>query len=262
MFSAIRVFSKVIALGSLALILGGCATFENHKGERFPFTIKASQVSKPSPTVIISHGGGCRTSQEDDWAKRFQNWGYNTVLIDHCTARNIDPHTGREPAPLRPQARVDDYIAVAEWIRQQKWHLGKIAVFGISRGGEAVMRASDARFANNVRNGPEGLAQLDVYVALYPACSLVPKAPRAPLLVMHGELDNLAVFGTCEYHTVEHINYSIKTYPDAHHGFDIQGPDLTGSNPFLGNFVIRRYNPSAAQRSFEDTRKFLETHLK
>jgi dienelactone hydrolase len=254
-------FRTVLVLSSL-LALHGCATFENHKGEKFPITIKVERIDKPAPSVIVSHGGSCRLIQEDIWAKRFQDWGYNTVIIDHCSARNIGPHTGIQPPPLRPETRVDDYIAVAEWIRHQKWHNGKIAVFGISRGGEAVMRASDARFVRNVRGGAEGLAQLDVYVALYPACSLVPKAPRAPILVMHGELDNLAVFGTCEYHTLSHENYIIKTYPGAHHGFDMPGPDITGSNQYLGHFISGRYNAAAAQKSINDTKEFLYKHLK
>ena len=245
----------------LVALLAGCATFENHKGEKFPFKLTIRNSDKPAPTVIVSHGGSCRLSQDDMWADRFRQWGYNAVLIDHCSGRAFGPHTGVEPPPLKPQDRVDDYIATAEWVKTQTWHKGKVAVFGISRGGEAVLRASEKSF-NRGRNSDSGLTELDVYVALYPACSYVPKAPRAPMLVMHGELDNLAVFGTCEYSDKNHPNYTIKTYPNAHHGFENVGCNSTGSNRYLGNFVSCRYNAEAAIRSMNHTKEFLEKHLK
>lgn len=245
----------------LSAFVTGCATFENHKGERFPFRVTVRNADQPAPTVIVSHGGGCRVSQDDLWADRFRQWGYNAVLLDHCSGRGIGPHTGVEPPPLKPQDRVDDYIATAEWIKVQPWHKGKVAVFGISRGGEGALRASESRF-NRGRNGDAGLAELDAYIALYPACSYVPKAPRAPVLVMHGELDNLAVFGTCEYSGLSHPNYTIKTYPNAYHGFENVGCNNTGSNRYLGNYVSCRYNEAAAAQSMTDTKAFLENHLK
>jgi dienelactone hydrolase len=254
-----RFFFTPIAL-ILIFLIAGCTSFENHKGEKFPFAIKVIDGKIPAPTVIVSHGGSCRLVQDDMWAARFREWGYNAILIDHCTGRNLGPHTGVEPPPLKPQDRVNDYIATAEWVRTQPWHKGKIAVFGISRGGEAVLRASEKSF-NRGRNGNLGLAEIDVYIALYPACSYVPKAPRAPMLVMHGELDNLAVFGMCEYSQRNHPNYTIKTYPNAHHGFDVSGADIYGSNRYLGNFVSKRFNSYAAAKSLSDTKEFLDTHL-
>lgn len=248
-----------VVLGVAVLL--GCATFENHKGEKFPFSINVVRAAQPAATVIVSHGGSCRLPQEDTWANRFKEWGYNAVVIDHCTGRSIGPHTGVEPPPLRPQDRVNDFIATAEWIKTQPWHRGKVAVFGISRGGEAVMRAAESRF-NRGRNGDAGLAELDVFIALYPACLYLPKAPRRPMLVMHGELDNLAVFAGCEYAQLDHPNYTIKTYPNAHHGFEVAGGDVVGSNRNLGNFIARRYNAEAAARSFDDAKAFLEKHLK
>lgn len=247
----------VIAL----FFISGFASFENHLGEKFPFSIKQMAGESPAPTVMISHGGSCRTAQEDQWANRIKSWGFNVVLMDHCSGRGIGPHTGVEPPTLKPQDRVDDYIAIAEWVKTQPWHQGKVAVFGISRGGEAVLRAAEERFDRG-RRGLEGLKELDVYVALYPACSYVPRTPRAPLLVMHGEADNLAVFSQCDYAARTHENFTIKTYRNAHHGFDMNGGDILGTNPFLGSFVVRRYDKDAAEQSFADAKKFFETHMK
>ena len=245
---------------SLAL-LQAYASFDNGKGETFPFTVKVVRAASPVATVMVSHGGSCRTTQEEAWAERFRQWGYNAVIIDHCSVRALKPHTGVEPPPLLPPERVNDAIVLAEWIKVQPWHTGKVALFGISRGGEAVLRASDPRL-NRVRRGSEGLAEIDAYVALYPACSVLPRAPRGPLLILHGEEDNLASFKRCEYSSLNHANLTIKTYPGASHTFDVPGDDIVGSNQFLGSYVARRYNASAAAKSFSDTRQFLDTHLK
>jgi dienelactone hydrolase len=245
----------------LCLQLASCATFENHKGEKFPFNLKVIENSTPASSIIISHGGSCRLPQEEMWGAKFREWGYNVVIIDHCSARRIIPHTGIEPPPLSTENRVNDYIATAEWIKVQKWHQGKVAVFGISRGGEAVLRASDTRF-NRVRRGLEGMAELDVYIALYPPCSTFPKAPRAPLLILHGELDNLADFNNCEYSTREHKNLTIKTYPNAHHGFDVPGNTIYGSGTYLRSFISRSYESKAAEKSLSDTKEFLEKNLR
>ena len=253
-------FSFSIPLIAVILQISGCASFENHKGERFPFSIQVIQAKRPSPTVLVSHGGSCRLPQEEMWAQRFKEWGYNAVIIDHCSQRNIQPHTGMAVTPLTPSDRVNDYIAVAEWVKTQSWHEGKVAVFGISRGGEAVVRAADERF-NRGRRGAEGLAELDVYVALYPACGSFPKTPRGPLLVMHGEADNLSFFAACEYGQLNHPNYEIKTYPNAHHGFDVPGADVVKSSKDIASFVAARYDAKAAAQSFQDTRAFLMKHL-
>lgn len=255
-------YFKAVAAITLGLSLqSNCAAFETHSGEKLPFDLKVLNRDVSASTIIVSHGGGCRTAQDDTWASNFREWGYNVVLIDHCTARGILPHTGVEPPPLGTQDRVNDYIATAEWVKTQSWHKGKVGLFGISRGGEGVLRATDERF-NRVRRGVEGLAEIDVYVALYPPCNVFPKAPRGPLLIMHGELDNLAVFGSCEYSTRVHKNLIIKTYPNAHHGFDTPGPIRYGQNRYLGQFIVGGYNAVAAAQSLRDAKNFLAENMR
>lgn len=255
-----RCIHSIVAIIVL-LLFTGCSSFENHKGEKFPFSIQLFKAKTPSPTIIISHGGSCRLPQEEMWANRFKQWGYNSVVIDHCSVRNIRPHTGQAITPLAPYERVDDFIATAEWIKTQAWHKGKIAVFGISRGGEAVARAADTRFTRG-RRGIEGLAELDVYIALYPAPGSFPKSPRGPFLIMHGDADNLSPVGAIGYESFIDSNYTIKIYPNAHHGFDVPEADFVKSTKDIASFVSARYDPTAAKNSIEDTRNFLQLHIR
>jgi dienelactone hydrolase len=249
-------FSTALACSS------GWAQITNLTGEKLPFSVSVSvsepKINTPAPTVIISHGGSCLTSNEPAWARQIIQWGYNAIVIDHCKDRGIGPHTGEEPPPLTPLQRVNDYVYTAEWIKKQDWHKGKVVLMGFSRGGEAVLRAADPRLTYNIYREAEGLAMFDAYVAYYPACSRLPEAPRAPLLIHHGEADNLASFRQCEYQRMTHENYQIKTYPGVHHGFDSPGIQITGSNKYIGRFIARSYDPSADQTSRLATQEFLK----
>jgi dienelactone hydrolase len=263
-FNLVR-FLQCILFFAVGIAATGCATFENHKGENFPFTTTIIKSNQPAPTVIVSHGSACRIPQDDMWARRFNNWGYNAIIIDHCTVRKIAPYVGSIDIPLRTIDRINDYIAVAEWVKTQSWHKGKVAVFGISRGGQAALRAAHKGFLDDVRGGLEGLKQLDVYAALYPNCSIVPSEPLGPLMVMHGELDNLAEFAPCQYiyNQVNHPNFIFKSYPGAHHGFDVDNCNAVGVFKYSRKeFVSCRSNPSAAAANAKDVRQFFETHLK
>jgi len=39
------------------------------------------------------------------------------------------------------------------------------------------------------------------------------------------------------------------------------GPDNTGFNKFIGNYVLSRFNSQADSQSFEDIKAFLSKHL-
>lgn len=254
---------KLVSVSSALLLAAVAAAsanaqITNTNGERLPFSVSESKANAPSSTVIISHGGGCLTSNESDWARQVNKWGFNAVVIDHCKDRGISAHTGEEPPPLTPLQRVNDYVYTAEWVKKQDWHKGKVVLMGFSRGGEAVLRAADPRLTYNVYREAEGLALFDAYIAYYPACTRMPEEPRAPLLIHHGESDNLASFRQCEYQRMTHPNYQTQTYPGVHHGFDIPGGQITGSNKYIGRFIVRSYDSSADKKARQTTQDFLQ----
>jgi len=259
--------AKALAARGLAL---GLALVSSHagaqltaaNGEKLAFSLTEFKVSGAAPTVILSHGGNCVTSSDTDWGRQINQWGYHAVLIDHCTQRGVRPHTGEEPPPLSPLQRVNDAVYTAEWVRKQGWHQGGIILMGFSRGGEAVLRAADPRMTYNVHREAEGLALFDGYVAYYPACSLRPLQARAPLMIHHGELDNLASFSQCEYTRMTDSNFRIHTYPGVHHGFDSPGAQIAGANRFIGRYIARSYDASADQKSRQLTREFLQQVLR
>ena len=252
---------RILSLIFTISFLHGCASFTNEKGEKFPFSIQQSTLSKPAPTVIVSHGGYCLTDYDRAWANKLNNWGFNAIIIDHCSARGIGPHTGIDPPLLKIVDRVSDYAVIAKWLQNQNFHNGKIALLGESRGGEGVMRASDIRF-NRSYGGDEALKLISSYIAYYPPCTSPPKESRGPVLIHHGDKDNLAVFSTCEYDSWTNKNVRLNVYHDVSHAFDQPGSVIYGSNQYLGSFIARKYDFEADIKSQEITKKFLEETLR
>lgn len=255
-----------VVLISLVFLTGFFSGFKNHLGERFSFEIDIRKVKEPSSTVLISHGSGCVLQQYYDWAAQINQWGYNAIVIDHCTPRSIRPYTGGVPPKnLQPWDKAMDYVALAEWVRLQPWHAGKIAVIGFSRGGGGVTNLINWKYHQFHKTISEGkLKLIDVAVAFYPSCGPFPPParPGIPTLIHHGLSDTLSRPRNCGYDGLKDPNYQIMLYENAHHTFDDRGHDVYGTHLSGEQFIARRYNQEADAQSRLSTKKFLDEHLK
>lgn len=224
----------------------------------------------PTATVIVSHGSSCIPPRKLQWADRIESWGYNVVVIDHCVKRGVKPHPAQQlPNNLQVEDRIKDYVAVADWVKQQPFHKGKVGLIGFSRGGEAILGLlNEAYYAGRV-GLPAGYSKaVDATVAYYPSCLLGDrgfKETPVPTLIHHGERDALTPAINC-LHYKEGVagnikNLFVETYPGAHHGFEINLPDQWASTP-RGNVLVLSYNAKQAQRSFDTTQKFFDEYLK
>ena len=256
-------FLKLTVIATLSFSLVGCIeTLKNVKG--YPFTLETYTKSKKSPTVLISHGSACLTEHERRTASLVNSWGYNAVVIDHCTARGVSKYTaGSPPVSLLPTHKALDYFEAAAWVKTQPWHQGKIAVIGFSRGGAAALAATDIENLIQFSNlQPDAADLLAGVVAYYPACNPTqrPRNPQIPALIHHGDEDNLSHVSVCGYKRQEinpHRNYQIILYSGAHHGFDQDFPEMKT----VGSIITLRYDPKAALESQETSRKFLKNIL-
>jgi dienelactone hydrolase len=255
-----------VALSSVLLLTGFWGGFKNDRGERFDFEIDVRKVKEPSPTVLISHGSSCVLQQYYDWAAQINSWGYNSIIIDHCTVRGVRPYTGGfPPKNLQPEDKAKDYVAIAEWVKLQKWHVGKIAVIGFSRGGAGVTNLINSDYHKFHKTiSEEQLKLINVAVAFYPACSPFPPPPNPsiPTLIHHGRSDTLSKPRICGYGRLKNPNYRIVLYEGAHHTFDDPGPDVLGTNISGEQYIARRYSKEADNSSREITKQFLEEFLK
>lgn len=258
---------RYLAIMALALSTTGCfGNFKDSQGREHPFSIQTYKVSQPAPTVLVSHGSKCVLEQYRDWARQLNSWGYNAIVIDHCTGRGVQPYMGGfPPRNLHPFDKAQDYAAIAQWVRVQPWHRGGVAVIGFSRGGGGVTNFVNAEYHRFHRSLDEQqLKSIDAAVAYYPACSPFPPppAPHIPTMIHHGREDNLSKPRFCGYGRLTHPNYLIRLYDGAHHTFDDSGHDVVGWFSNGDQFIARRYNRAADEASRKATKEFLDQHLR
>jgi dienelactone hydrolase len=216
-------------------------------------------------TVLVSHGSGCLEQQSHNWAKQLNEWGYNAVVIDHCTTRGIRRYTQSgvgPPVELQPRDKALDYILIAKWLEEQAWHKGKVGVIGFSMGGTGVLKLIDDNFSSNTL-ASTNKAYIDAAVAFYPECKRdrPPQNPTIPTLIHHGESDELALSRRCKYAELQHPNYQIMLYANVHHSFDDKTGDGRGTNIKGESKILRRYDREADNKSRASTKEFLGRFL-
>jgi dienelactone hydrolase len=235
-----------------------------------PVKLLVYAQKQPAPTIIISHGSGCIPPRKLQWADRVEAWGYNAVVIDHCVKRGVKPHPAQDlPRNLQVEDRVKDYVAVADWVKKQPFHKGKIGLIGFSRGGEGILGMLNEASYIGKTGLPAGYSKaIDAAVAYYPSCNSGDnelRNPPIPLLVNFGQMDLLVPAINCVFYkdgaAGKIANLTVETYPGAHHGFEINAPDQWAPTP-RGNVIVLSYNAKQAERSFEKTKAFFDKNLK
>jgi len=241
---------KLFAVIGLLVLLVGCATpvdtpFKSNSGSSLPVQVELflADSMQPRPTVVIAHGSGGVKPSQRVWASLAKSWGYNAVVIDHYTLRGIGDHTGSIVHGAGPYDRAQDMNAVANWIKQQSWHQGKLAVVGFSQGGAGV-------FSLISSNTPYAAA-----ITFYPACAInaPPSSPKVPTQVHLAENDNLSYIRYCTP-TLTNARYESYIYKNATHVFDV---NMKTATPFT-----HRYDPVATRESQQRSREFLEKNLR
>jgi dienelactone hydrolase len=238
--------------------------------QSIPVKLLVYTQKEPAPTIIISHGSSCIPPRKIQWADRIEEWGYNAVVIDHCVKRGVKAHPAQQlPKNLQVVDRIRDYVAVADWVKQQPFNKGKVGLIGFSRGGEAVLGLLNESHYASQMGMMEGYSRaIDAAVAYYPSCLLGDRElrePPVPLLVNVGERDSLTPITNCLFYKDSAAgktpNLTVEVYPGAHHGFEINLPDQWAPTP-RGNVLVLSYNAKQAERSFENTKAFFDKNLK
>jgi dienelactone hydrolase len=235
-----------------SILVSGCATYENNQkssGVVIEQELQYAHIQKgsyPRPTVIIAHGcSGSNIPSYQAWVKQVSKWGYNGVMLDSFLPRGYKNCAEVYPNYVSTKSRAHDIKNLAEWIRKQPWHTGKIAVIGFSHGGGTVLN-----FASN-----KDTHGIDVGIAYYPVCSglgLNFENPRIPVQVHLAKKDTT----TPVWHCGAMKNYDMHMYANARHAFDIYKVD----GWYYGHYHAYDLEADVAARN--RTREYLAKHLK
>jgi dienelactone hydrolase len=257
----------------MIVLLTGCSSLQTIdkpvvNNQSIPIRLIVKSQETPAHTVLISHGSSCVLPGEYEWADRIFSWGFNAVIIDHCSLRGIGDHsnTNMYPINLRNEDRINDYRLVSSWLETQNFHKGKIGLIGFSRGGEGVIHfASTNYYVSEKDYSKDYNSGVDVAVAYYPVCKYFNVYALAgtpfPILFQHGKNDNVTELSDCQYefwvkdkNLTEEIKFNI--YEDSHHSFD-----RSGSSIEVNGKIFKKYNHQSAIKSYDETRKFLSKYL-
>jgi dienelactone hydrolase len=183
----------------------------------------------PVPLVIASLGSlGLDSGREELYAGVFAEAGFATLVVDSLASRGIGETFSDQGRLSLATSCADALHALRHIAHDVRIDPRRIAMFGYSRGGCAVVLSDDERLAQAVLGAGTRFA---AYVALYPSVWLRWANPRpapGPLLVVLGESDVMVPLALARRRAegLGAAGAQVETVviEDAAHGFDFNQP--------------------------------------
>lgn len=198
-----------------------------------------------APTLFLGHGcGGIVKHHIAEYVRDFTNSGYNVIVIDSLTPRNIKSACKNLAPNFKPRDRMTEFFEVLNKVAKEPWHSGKAGYVGFSHGG-----------ALGLNLAAEGKG-FEAVVSYYPNCNKA-VAPNRTLkiktLIHQGTADFWTPLQNCD--DIQGITERL-IHKDATHAFDIKSK----RREFMGE--VLEYNEQADQLARVATKKFLDEALK
>jgi dienelactone hydrolase len=189
-------------------------------------------------------------------ASKFASWGYVAFFVDDFTTRGI-----KETCAVDFEEGTSDAYGALELLSRLPYvDANRIAVIGYSQGADTALAIASSRLAPafETSNSPKFKAA----AAFYPPCENQANVKlEIPTLILIGESDNVTPAADCDRLARQqpggHPPVKLVIYPDASHGFD--NPEFGDGVGLLG--MTLKYDRSAAERSWSETRDFLAANL-
>jgi dienelactone hydrolase len=178
------------------------------------------------PVVVLQHGSGGMAANIDVWEREFNAMGVSTLALDGFTGRGLTQVNTDQALLGRLNFILDIYRSLEILAKHPRVDDQRIALMGFSRGGQAVLYASLARF-NKMwnRSGVEFAA----YIPFYPDCATTylsdTDVADRPIRIFGGTPDDYNPIVLCKAY-VERLkevgrDVEVTAYPNAPHAFDI-----------------------------------------
>lgn len=194
--------------------------------------LSIAQGTGKLPVVVLMHGSGGAGSNVQHWKRTFNAMGISTFVIDSVSGRGLMGVGDNQALLGRLNYILDIYSALPILAKHPRVDASRIMLMGFSRGGQAALYASNARF-QKMWNGSG--VDFVAYVPFYPDCATTYRddtdvVPR-PIRIFHGTPDNYNPVRTCKAYVQRlkeaKVDVELTEYPNAQHGFD----SPLGSNP-------------------------------
>jgi dienelactone hydrolase len=176
------------------------------------------------PVVILQHGSGGIGAREEYWSRFFNDFGIATFLLDSFSGRGI-VETNTDQSQLgRLNMILDGYRSFDALASHARIDPQRIAIMGVSRGGQSARSAAMNRF----REMWNPRANFAAYIALYATCDTTfigdTDLAAAPVRQFHGQADDWVTIAPCRSYferlRVAGRDIKLTEYPDAYHVYD------------------------------------------
>jgi dienelactone hydrolase len=176
----------------------------------------------------VVHGSSGVLQDDWEWAKRLNEMGIATFVIDNFTGRGI-VETATDRSRLSAMADAAGALAA---LRLLATHPAidpkRIGVIGFSRGGSVAIDSALEPIRRAVIDGDLRFA---AHIAVYPGCSVTQVSAHldgSPILMLLGGKDDYTPAPACLAHAdvlrAKGATVSVVVYPNAYHGFDSKAP--------------------------------------
>jgi len=187
--------------------------------------LRLPQGKGPFPAMVLEHGSSGIGSNIDFWVRELNSMGIATFVIDSMTGRGLESLGDKQGAVGRLNFTLDTYGALGVLAKNPNIDPKRIGLIGFSRGGQAVLYASVARFNKLWNTSGDTFAN---YVPFYPNCVSTYKEDTvletAPVRIFHGGADDYNPPKACEAYVKRlkdaGADVEMKIYPGGHHAFD------------------------------------------
>ena len=202
-------------------VIAGVLTLPNSANAAGAPTVKV-------PAMVVVHGSSGVLQNDWQWAKRLNDLGVATFVIDNFTGRGIT-ETATDQSRLSPSADVAGALAALSLLATHPAiDPRRIGVIGFSRGGSAAINSALEPIRRAVIDDDLRFA---AHVALYPGCAVPFVSAHldgSPILMLLGGKDDYTPASFCLAYVdqlrARGASIRVVVYPNANHGFDSTAP--------------------------------------
>ncbi len=196
---------------------------EVHGILRFPEGVKRQNL----PLVMGIAGSKGWADHQLEYLSMYREMGVATFELQSFASRSIKSTVGSQVDVTTAMMILDAYRALDRLIKDSRINPQRIAITGWSLGGGVSLFSAWQPLKDAI--SPKG--SFSAHLPIYPPCIITPENMEftdAPIHILIGELDNWVPAAACEDLVAQMqsvgVDIGITVYPDAHHGFDREGP--------------------------------------
>jgi dienelactone hydrolase len=210
--------------------------------------LRIAQGAGRLPVVVLQHGSGGLSPNVEFWERELNEQGISTFALDGFTGRGLTEVSTNQALLGRLNFILDVYRALEILAAHPRVDPARIALMGFSRGGQAALYASVARFQRLWNKSGVDLA---AYIPFYPDCRTTylsgDEVASHPIRIFGGTPDDYNPIAACKAY-VQRLksagrDVELTEYPNAPHGFDnplgAQPPIASPKSESVRNCTIR-----------------------